>query len=76
MAVLTSSSPAAVDEREPVTRRRATTLALIGLLGGVVLATVWSFELVDSVIGANVRPRRHVHRLQHRRLRRAAGHRR
>jgi hypothetical protein len=54
MAVLTSSSTAAVDEREPVTRRRATTFALIGLLGGLVLATAWSFELVDSVIGANV----------------------
>lgn len=44
-------SPSAPESLAPRRRRLATIAAA---LGGVLLAVVWSFELVDTVIGANV----------------------
>ena len=38
----------------PVAPRRRTRLVLFSVLAGAALAVLWSFELVDSVIGANV----------------------
>jgi hypothetical protein len=52
--VTTVVQPLGTAPAPPVRTRRRTIVALSAVAGGLVLATVWSYELVDSTIGDNV----------------------
>src|SRR4051812_40287400 len=50
----TMTSLLSASHRPVTTRRRGGRLAACAVLGGIVLATVWSYRFVDGTIGDNV----------------------
>lgn len=54
MTALSQPPQSLIEKPAPITRRRAALTATLGVVGGLLLAVVWSFELVDGVIGDNV----------------------